>query len=54
MSLVPAATDPNRAKELERMKKDPHSFGMDLPKPAHIMQQEAPATLHLPKTKKEK
>lgn len=53
MSLIPAVTDPNRAKELERMKHDPHSFGADLPKAAPNPQQEKQATLHIPK-KKEK
>ena len=28
--LMPAATDPNRAKEIERMKRDPDSFGTPL------------------------
>ncbi len=45
MPLTPASTDPNRKSELERMKKDPYSFG-------HI-QPEKKETLHLPKKEKQ-
>jgi hypothetical protein len=43
--MVPAATDPNREKELQRLKQDPKSFGFGEPQPSGV----AKDTIHLPK-----